>query len=76
MADDGSRKSGSKVGGNKGILRLRRENRALDASLRNSAHAQRTPMEQLKLIEQRPGESARERARIGKMFRDAANEIV
>lgn len=53
-----------KKGGNKGIARAHQRERATRAQERQEARKARSTAEQLTLLDARPGESAKERARL------------
>jgi hypothetical protein len=53
-----------KRGGNTGKLNRHREQKALEAQQRQKARDKRTPEEQLVVLQSRPGNSTKERARL------------
>lgn len=64
MSNYESRRTGRKRGHNSGVARQRKANRRADAHTRMAYRLLRSPAEQLRLLDQRPGLSAKERGKI------------
>ncbi len=58
-------KSSRKVGGNRGILRERKEIKRAEAEARQVTRNKRTNKQQISLLKKRPGNSAKELQRLG-----------